>query len=143
MDGLTTLVDQSLVSRGAGEGEPRFGMLETLREYGLEALAASGEHDRVRQAHACYFAELAEAAEPILVGLMPEKAAEQREWLACLEAEHANLRAALEWALERGGRAQPAVGGSAAAVLVFPGLFARGSVGAPGSTGSWPAGGGA
>ena len=76
------------------EDEPRFTMLETIREFGLEALAASGEMEATRQAHAFYYFALAEEAAPELTG--PRSAV----WLQRLEREHDNLRAALEWSLE-------------------------------------------
>ena len=68
-------------------------MLETVREFGLERLAASGEIEDVRRAHAEYYARLAARAEPELTG------ADQLAWFGRLETEHANLRAALAWAI--------------------------------------------
>jgi len=93
---IESLLDKSLVWREeAPDGEPRVGMLETVREYALERLAASGEEERTRQRHAAYYLALAERAEPELQG------PGQLSWLARLEEEHDNLRAALRWALER------------------------------------------
>ena len=71
-------------------------MLETIREYGLEALAESGELETVRQAHAAYYLGLAEEAEPEWEG--PQQAV----WSERLEQEHDNVRAAMVWSLERG-----------------------------------------
>jgi DNA-binding CsgD family transcriptional regulator/tetratricopeptide (TPR) repeat protein len=70
--------------------------LETIREYGWEALSASGEAETTRQAHADYYLALAEEAAPELFG--PHIA----EWRRRLELEHDNLRAAMGWLLERG-----------------------------------------
>src|SRR5207244_4397677 len=75
-------------------GEPRFTLLETMREYARERLAASGEELEVRGRHAAYYGELAVAADSALRG------PEQREWLDQLEREHDNLRAALTFALQ-------------------------------------------
>jgi predicted ATPase len=92
LDGLATLVDQSLLRQIEGlDGEPRFTMLETIREYALERLEHSGEAGAIRRAHANYFLALAEMAEPHLFR------AEQLAWLERLELEHDNLRAALAW----------------------------------------------
>ncbi|MGH2534548.1 MAG: AfsR/SARP family transcriptional regulator, partial [Thermomicrobiales bacterium] len=96
LDGIASLVDKSLVQRLDGEGEARFGLLETIREYGLEQLAATGELETTEHAHAAAYLALAERAEPKLVG--PEQAA----WLDRLEVEHDNLRAALRWAIAGG-----------------------------------------
>ncbi|HMA32865.1 MAG TPA: tetratricopeptide repeat protein, partial [Chloroflexia bacterium] len=98
--GLDSLVSKSLLRHEPGAGEePRFQMLETIREYALEQLGASGEVGGLQQAHAGYYLTLAEIAEPALEG------AEQGVWLDRLEQEHDNLRAALHWAL---GQADPA-----------------------------------
>ncbi len=92
---LASLLDNSLVHQSEQEAEePRFLMLQTLREYGLELLAATGELQTTRAAHAHFFLRLSEQAEPELQG--PHQAV----WVERLEQEHNNLRAALEWALE-------------------------------------------
>jgi predicted ATPase/class 3 adenylate cyclase len=95
-DGVASLVDKSLLRREerAG-GESRFAMLETIREYGLECLTASGEAAAIRRRHASVFLELAREAAPLL------ETPEQRAWLDRLELEHDNLRAALRWAVEQ------------------------------------------
>ena len=97
LDGVAALVDKSLLRplEGAPE-ESRFGMLETIREYGLECLKAAGEWETVRRAHALYFLDLAEQAEPALTGPT------QPRWLDRLNREHDNLRAALAWVEEQG-----------------------------------------
>ncbi|MDQ3779911.1 MAG: tetratricopeptide repeat protein, partial [Chloroflexota bacterium] len=92
-----TLADKNLLQREEGPdgGSPRFRMLETIREFGLTQLAASGEEDIVRRQHAAFFLDLAEHAAPHLHEV------DQIPWLDRLEVEHDNLRAALEWACER------------------------------------------
>ena len=89
LTGLASLADHSLIRLGADDPAPRFGMLETIREYAAERLAASSDAEWVRAAHARYFHGLAEQAKPELYG------AGQRAWLQRLEAEHPNFRAAL------------------------------------------------
>jgi non-specific serine/threonine protein kinase len=99
LDGIAALVDASLVRREVGvDGEPRFGMLETIREFGLERLAGSGEEREVRDAHAAYFAGLGGWLEPN--HLAPGERADDR--LRWIEAEHPNLRAALDHLADRG-----------------------------------------
>jgi len=95
LDEMTSLVDKNLLRQTAHEeDEPRFTMLETIREYGLERLTASREMDTTRRAHAFSYLALAEEAAPELTG--PRSAV----WLQRLEREHDNLRAALGWSLE-------------------------------------------
>ena len=97
LDGLASLMDKSLLRQSEPEGEqPHFVMLETIREYGWDALSASGEAETTRQAHAAYCLALAEEAAPELYG--PRIA----EWMRRLELEHDNLRAAMGWLLEQG-----------------------------------------
>jgi tetratricopeptide (TPR) repeat protein len=92
---LAALLDHSLIRQIAGDGEPRFAMLETIREFAREELAASDEEDEIRRWHAAFYADLVERAAERLVG--PEQAA----WLDRVEAEWANLFAALDWAIAR------------------------------------------
>jgi len=96
VDGITSLLDQSMLQQIAGiDAEPRYQMLETIREYASAKLAQSGDAAMTRDRHLQFFLTLAEAAEPHL------EDAEQSGWLVCLEREHDNLRSALRWALER------------------------------------------
>jgi predicted ATPase len=92
LEGTETLVDSSLLTQDeSDEDEARFRMLGTIREYALERLEESGEAPTLQRRHAeCYLA-LVEEAEPYLTS------AERWEWLARLDAEHNNVRAALEW----------------------------------------------
>src|SRR5206468_3353590 len=65
LDGLGALVDQSLIRQEeTPDGEPRFAMLETLREYALERMEETGEAEAARGRHLAHFLVLAEAAEP-------------------------------------------------------------------------------
>ena len=103
LDGLSSLVDKSLIQEVDGaSSELRFAMLETVREYALEQLDASGEHPVTRRAHAAYCIVLAEE------GLGPLSTVQREDWLARCQREHENHRAALdhligthdaEWAL--------------------------------------------
>jgi DNA-binding CsgD family transcriptional regulator/Tfp pilus assembly protein PilF len=89
-------VDHSLVRQADGvDGEPRFVMLETIRDFAAEQLAAAGE-EAFRDRHARYFCEMAERARDELAGH------DQATWLSRLDAELDNLRAALIWSVERG-----------------------------------------
>jgi excisionase family DNA binding protein len=98
--GIADLADQSLlrpeVNPVPGEDlEPRFGMLETVRQYALECLKASGEDVMTRDAHAGWMCALAQRAAPQMPG------PNQAQWLVRLETEIDNLRGALAWSLER------------------------------------------
>ena len=92
LDGLASLVDQSLVRSDEVGGESRFSMLEPIREYALERLEASGDLELVSERHARASLALAQELQPELNG------DRQREALDRLELEHANLRAAIDWA---------------------------------------------
>jgi predicted ATPase len=92
IDGLTSLFDKSMVRQVEGSGgEPRFVMLETIREYALERLEQSGEVDLVRRRHAEYYLALAERWWQEATGYAEVELFDQ------LEREHDNLRAALNW----------------------------------------------
>jgi predicted ATPase/class 3 adenylate cyclase len=93
LDGLASLLDRSLIRQDAtSEADLRYGMLETIHEFAGERLAASGELEEILRRHAEHIRDLAEEAEP---HFMREG---QARWLARLESEHDNLRAALDWA---------------------------------------------
>ena len=95
LDGLSSMVDKSLVRRvDQTEGEPLFLMLETIEEYGLEKLSASGEEALVRKAHAAYYVVLAEDA------AREKEASIIKRWMDRFETEHDNFRAALDWLTE-------------------------------------------
>ncbi len=102
LDGLSELVDQSLLRQSEVAGEPRFRMLVTIREFALEKLAAVAEADELRTRHLAAYLGLAELAQPELQGK------DQKRWLDRVELEHDNFRAALEFAIA-GGRVEAAV----------------------------------
>ena len=103
LDGLASLVDKSLLRQEeTPDGEPRFGMLETIREYAPEQLDASGEAAGPAGSPPRYFLAFAEAAQAELQG--PRQAA----WFDRLERENDNLRAALEWSSTRERPSRPA-----------------------------------
>lgn len=94
-EGLSSLVDKNLVQRvDRVDAEPRFNMLETIREYALEHLVAGGEERAVRRAHAAYCMVLAEEGNPEL------NASERGIWLARCDLEIDNFRSALDWLFE-------------------------------------------
>jgi predicted ATPase/class 3 adenylate cyclase len=97
LDLAAGLLDVSLVTVTDGvDGEPRVGMLETIREYSLECLERAGDLDDTRRRHAEYYAGLAERAFEQLRSSGPAHLVA----LDQLEAEHDNLHAALTWSLE-------------------------------------------
>jgi predicted ATPase len=97
---LESLADKSLVSYEVSErGAARYMMLETIRQYARDKLAAAGELETMRLQHARYFQQYAEAVEPQLKGR------EQVAWYSRLDVEHDNLRAATDWAREHGDAA--------------------------------------
>jgi predicted ATPase len=93
---LAALVDKSLVVAGEDRdaGEVRYAMLETVRAYGEERRRDAGEDKALRRAHAGYFLELAEQAEPQL------RRRDQLQWIGRLSAERDNLHASLRWAVD-------------------------------------------
>ena len=94
-EGLASLVDKNLVQNVDQTGaEPRFSMLETIREYALERLASSGEESATRRAHAAYCLVLAEEGNPELT------AVDRTAWLARCDLEIDNFRIALDWLIQ-------------------------------------------
>jgi predicted ATPase/class 3 adenylate cyclase len=91
LDLLTQLVFKSLVLMEPQEGQARYRVLEAVRQYGRDRLEERGEAANLRKRHLEWYLRLAERAERELVG------ADQSAWFERLEAEHDNLRAALEW----------------------------------------------
>jgi predicted ATPase/DNA-binding NarL/FixJ family response regulator len=99
LDGIASLTGKSLLQATEGPGEePRYRMLETVREFGLERLDESGEADEIGRRHARFFAEFAECRGMAVEG------SDQRAALALLDADDANLRAAMAWAIGHGER---------------------------------------
>jgi predicted ATPase len=90
-NGIASLVDKSLLRQLGHHEEPRFGMIETVRQYGQELLASSGEHDALRRAHAAYCLVLAEEGNSAITPV------ERDGWFALCEVEQDNLRAALDY----------------------------------------------
>src|SRR5215213_5562426 len=98
LEGLGSLIDNSLLRQEARlDGEPRFLMYETIREYAVERLEARGETTTLRQRHADYYLVLAEMAAPELMG------GQKKMWLDRLAQEVDNLRAVLVWSLRAQG----------------------------------------
>jgi predicted ATPase/DNA-binding CsgD family transcriptional regulator len=96
LDGVSALIEKCMLEHAAhGGDEPRLYLLEVLREYGLERLAACKELEHIRDAHAAYYLALAEEVESVMTD------ANQLVWQERLEREMKNLRAAMEWLMER------------------------------------------
>jgi len=96
LDGLSSLVDQSLLRQEAEHTHPRFVMLETIRSFAFERLEADGEALEMRRRHAEYFADFAETAMPHLT------AKDRATWLDRVQDDHDNMRAAITFAVETG-----------------------------------------
>ena len=103
VDGLVDLADQSLVRSLETSGDPRFQMLETIRDFAREQLAGRGETDAIAARHSAWFLDLAQRIAPALAG------GEQRALLDQLEREHDNIRAVLDRATAAGD-ARTAIG---------------------------------
>jgi len=95
LEGMSSMVDKSLIRQTEqADGEPRFAMLETIREYAFVKLAACAEEPLVRRAHAAYCLVLAEQ------GAADDISTNHTAWLDCFDREHDNFRAALDWLTE-------------------------------------------
>jgi predicted ATPase/class 3 adenylate cyclase len=95
LEGLASLVDKNLVrSVDSADEEPRFTLLETIREYGLERLSESGEEPAIRRRHAEHWVQVGERASGAPFG------PEQAEWTRRMERDHDNFRSALSWVRE-------------------------------------------
>jgi predicted ATPase len=96
METLGSLVDSSLVRAETRGGEPRFSLLETIRDYALERLTGGGDWVQAHDRHAAYFQALAEPSGAELAG------PGQRSWVGRLETEHDDLLAAMSWLVDQG-----------------------------------------
>jgi predicted ATPase/class 3 adenylate cyclase len=124
LDSLTDLVGKSLVAEEDGPGQTsRYRLLETMRAYGRQQLAA-GELDRLRHRHAEHYAAFAERAGLELAGPA------QLEWQPQIRAERDNLQAAITWALASGDQARPLAFRIVAALAAFVAI-------SPGTAGGW------
>jgi predicted ATPase/class 3 adenylate cyclase len=91
---LTQLVNKSLVTAEDEGGETRYRLLETVRQYARDKLLEAGESEQARNSHFEFFLKLIKTAEPKLQG------SEALDWIAKLDLEYDNIRAAMEWGLE-------------------------------------------
>ncbi len=120
MEGLTSLLEKSLVRQSFAGDEPRFGMFESIREYALGKLEAGGEVQQVRRQHAEHFLTLAESAAPHLRG------GDQIRWINLLEQEHDNLRKALRFFLQGDRTSALRLGGALVRLWWLHGHFSEG-----------------
>jgi len=125
LDSLTALVGKSMVVEEEGPDQTsRYRLLETMRAYARQQLAATGEPDRLRRAHAEHYAAFAERAGPELLGPA------QLEWQHRIRTELDNLRAAVTWAMTSGDQARPLAFGIVAALANF-------AISGPSTVGVW------
>jgi predicted ATPase/DNA-binding NarL/FixJ family response regulator len=103
LDVVESLLDKSVLVREDAGSRVRYRVLETLREYGRELLAASGDEDEVARRHRDWFDQLTAEADAAWAS------ADQVEWVRRLRADHGNLRAALAWSLSTDGEAEVAL----------------------------------
>lgn len=117
LEPLSALVEHSLVHEVGGlTGEPRYRMLETIREYALERLSERGEETAVRDLHLAHFVAFGE-------GAYRERFASSSTWIPVTDAEHDNVRAALDWARATDSRAEAQLAGA-----IAPYWYLRGHV---------------
>ena len=125
LDSLTSLVGKSLVAEEEGPGQTsRYRLLETMRAYARQHLAAAGEPGRLQHRHAEHYAAFAETAGPELLGRA------QLQWQQRIRAERDNLQAAVTWALTSGGQARPLAFRIVAALAAF-------AITSPGTVRGW------
>jgi hypothetical protein len=105
LDAMQSLVDNSLVRQMALEGEPRFSIFESVREYAVERLHAAGEWDSMAECHADYFLTMVAESHNRL------RSQEQNEALMHLEGDKDNIRSALRWGLDNGSFEEVAAAG--------------------------------
>jgi predicted ATPase len=111
LNALGSLVDKNLVRQDGGDGDPRFSLLETIREFAQEQLEATGDPASARRRHAAFFLALAEQADQLLIGH------DQVQWLDRLELDYGNLVTALFWAREARARGDTTPDGVPAALV--------------------------
>jgi len=125
LDSLTALVGKSMVAEEDGPGQAsRYRLLETMRAYALQQLAAAGELDRLRHRHAEHYAAFAERAGLEVLGPA------QLEWQPRIRAERDNLQAAITWALTSDDQARPVAFRIVAALIGF-------AITSPSAVGGW------
>jgi predicted ATPase/DNA-binding XRE family transcriptional regulator len=95
LDGISALVDHSLVALERDRPDARYDMLDVVREYAAARLADAGEADEVERRHALHYLELAEVAEPHLVRTG------HQDWFRRLDADRGNLRRGMAWTIDR------------------------------------------
>lgn len=103
LDLLDSLADKSLIVAEVSGEKTRYRMLETVRQYARDRLAESTESEEIRGKHLDHFLKIAEGGE---LGILGD---DHRNWLAKLDAEHDNIRAALDWCEEADGGAVSAL----------------------------------
>ena len=124
LEGMGALLDASLLQSEEPDAETRFRMLETVREFGLERLEASGEETTSRDRHAHYFLDLAERTNAVIM-ITPTPAL-----LDVIEREHDNLRAALTWSRDTGNHnTLLRLAGALAMFWYYRGYLMKGSAG--------------